>query len=403
MYPVTLIVILYDFFVVGFPSSNVHSYIASATPEHCTTSGIKHTFFEAAGKVGTRGMLVFHFTGHGIKVGDSGWGLAPVDFDYTKEHFITGQQMVDWLQGFQGRYVLIILDCCYAGGMAAEIAKVTATQEVPVSGLFVLTSCTADEASLVVSAVGHSIFNFFLTSVMHSNPSVYSGFLPINDVYEECNTCCQAFSSLLLSYDSRQDVLKWKMQQPEMKYFQVNEFVDSMFSSGEEETDAAEPNRLQFVMKYYNFEKCVLKKKPIDDKIMAWLEITRTALLELCTRGFLDNLHIRSACIASMMYSVASLFLALKQPELAEPNVFLIAFIHVAATIDHVHQELSLSKKDLKVALEYYASVLGSHKVKYKDLNTLYRSIVKDIVNEEMDIIKGEEATDSSREAEVST
>ena len=324
-------------------------------------------------------MLVFHFTGHGIRIGKSGWGLAPVDFDYTMEHFITGEMIGEWLRGFQGRYVLVILDCCYSGGMAADIAKYTATMEIPVSGLFVLTSCTADESSLVVSAIGHSIFNYFLTRVMFGNPSVYSGCLPIKDVYEECNVCCQAFSSLLLSYSAREDMLKWKMQQPEMKYYQVNEFVNSLFSD-EEETDA-EPNRFHFAMKYYNFEKCVLKKRPIDDKIMAWMETTSTALLELCTRGFLDG-PLRGACVASMMYSIASLFLALKQPDLAEPNVFLVAFIHVAATIDRIHQNLILSKKDLRVALEYYASVLNTHKVKYKDLNTLYRDIAKDIMPE---------------------
>ena len=227
------------FHLVGFPSSNVHTYIASATPEHCTTTGIKRTFLEAAGKVDTRGMLVFHFTGHGIRNGKSQCtGLAPVDFDYTMEHFITGEMIGEWLHGFQGRYVLVILDCCYSGGMAADIAKYTATMEIPVSGLFVLTSCTADESSLVVSVIRHSVLNYFLTSVMLANPSVYSGCLPIQDVYKECNVCCQAFSSLLLSYSAQEDMLKWMMQQPEMKYYQVNEFINSLFSSTEEETDA---------------------------------------------------------------------------------------------------------------------------------------------------------------------
>ena len=350
---------------------------------------MRRTFLFAANKVDTNGIFIFHFTGHGLKVGKAGeyqWGLVPADFDRTKEKFITGEKITSWLHGvrFQGRYVLIILDSCYSGGMAEVIATGTVEHELPIGGLYVFTSCTANEASLVVTALGQSIFNYFFCSNLFKSYA-QPGKLPIKEIYENCDACCMAFSSLLLSYDSTEDVLKWRMMQPEFKYYQLTAFVQSFFDS-EEQTDAAAPGRFSFVLEYYDFTRHTKKRQPIEDKCLSWLQTascSEGALAELEKRELLNG-PILSAAVASMMYSVASIFIACDQENVTDPNIFIIAFIHVLAAIDNIHRDLEISRNDLKLGLEYYVDVLRKHKIPPGRLNKLYTKIVE-----------GEEGTDS--------
>ena len=370
------------------------------------------TFMESASKVGTNGIFVFCFTGHGMKVGRNEWGLAPVDFNYTKEKFITAATLISWLHyvRFQGRYALFVLDCCYAGGIAEQLAKETVNADIPIPGLFVFTSCTANESSLVVTSMGHSIFNYFLTSSLFNSYS-QPGQLLIKAVYEDCDACCMAFSSLLVSYEARMGLLKWSMMQPEFKFFELPRYLQSLFQDepedtdgGIEETDAGPPGRFQFAIEYYKFPKRGSKQRSpvLADKSLAWLEIASKpggALFELHDRHLVVG-RLLSAAIASMMYSMASIFIACNQYNITDTNVFIISFIHVIAAVDRVHKDIDLTRYDLKLALEYYCDPLRRHKIKHGELTGLYNRIVNDIATEQLQAAsspenEGQEFTDS--------
>ena len=268
--------------------------------------------------------------------------------------------------------------------MAEVIAIGTVEHELHIGGLYVFASCTANEASLVVTALGQSIFNYFFCSNLFKSYA-QPGKLPIKEIYENCDACCMAFSSLLLSYVSREDVLTWRMMQPEFKYYQLTAFVQSYFDSEEEQTDSAAPGRFSFVLEYYDFSRHTKKIQPIEDKCLPWLQTAASsegALAELEKRELLNG-PILSAALASMMYSVASIFIACDQENITDPNIFIIAFIHVLAAVDNIHRDFEISRNDLKLGLEYYVDVLRKHKIPPGRLNKLYTKIV------------GEEATDS--------
>ena len=57
-------------------------------------AGMKRTFQECASKVGPNGLFIFHFSGHCIKVGADEWGLAPVDFDYSRSTYLTASVLI---------------------------------------------------------------------------------------------------------------------------------------------------------------------------------------------------------------------------------------------------------------------------------------------------------------------
>ena len=377
------------FSLVAIPIHNIKCYVCSKAEEHCTFDGIRKAFLESASNVGTNGIFVFCFTGYGMKVDDNEWGLVPADFDYTKEKLITAATIISWLEcvKFKGQHALFVLDCCYAGGIAEQLAKETVNADVPIPGLFVFTSCTANETSLVVNALGHSIFNYFLTSCLFNSNS-QPGQLKIKAAYEDCNACCVAFSSLLLSHKVENDLLKWTKIQPEFKYFQLSRYFQSLYQEEHEETDTGPPHRFQFVSEYYKFQKKGSREQPPDlaDNSLVWLETVSQpggALFELHDRQFLVG-QLLSAAIASMTYSMASIFIACNQDNITDINVFIVSFLHVIAAVDRVHQNLELTRRDLRLALEYYCDALRRQEINVGELKSLYKRIVNDIAAEQL-------------------
>ena len=132
---------------------------AKLEPQSCTFQGIKANFIKQAREVGEEGMFVFHFSGHGIKVGNSKFGLAPVDFDYTAETYITAELLSQWLEqaNCRAKYVLFVIDCCYSGGLAEALVRDSRCLS-RIDGVYVMASCTANEVSVIVGTLGNSIF-----------------------------------------------------------------------------------------------------------------------------------------------------------------------------------------------------------------------------------------------------
>ena len=255
---------------MGLPGNpNIKTIIASRHQAESTYEGIKRSFQEQAARVGLSGLFIFHFTGHGLCIRAKESGLAPSDFNYTRDRLITGTTIAEWLAEiqFQGRYILVILDCCYAGGVANELTLATAAEHISIAGMYVLTSCTASESSKVISALGHSVFNYFFCRTVDSC-HVCPGHFPVQEVYTINHECCEAFSSLLVTYN-KQEGLYWGTMQPQMRFLGLTEML-----FGKEAVDAAGPGRFQFAMKYFS-QSTKISNLPIggrDDKFLAWLE-----------------------------------------------------------------------------------------------------------------------------------
>ncbi len=256
-----------------------------------------------------------------------------------------------------------------------------------------MASCTANESSLVMTALGKSIFNYFFSTAMFESYS-QPGKLYLKELYETCDACCMAFSSLLLSYDPKKDTLSWKMMQPEFKQFHLPKYISSLFEQDDESTDSPPTGRFAFIMQLYDYNQH-MRNNPLPEKCFTWLDMVSNpnagALLELNKRGLLNG-RILTAAVAAMTYSCVSMYMACgdSPSQLDLPNFFIIILLHVVASIDKIHREVHLSLQDVRIALEYYMEPLDKQKHSLKMLLKLKERLVQE---EDKDI--GGEFTDS--------
>lgn len=389
--------VLNAFVRVGAVSrEEAHLFSASGSPDCCTAEGMKKTFQYHASRVGEGSLFVFHFSGHGIKVREERWGLAPMDFDYTSATYITASVLCSWLNEVQCRakYILITLDCCYAGGIGKEL---TAQADVERSeNLFVLSACTANETSLVLASLGHSIFTYFLSDFI-ARFSKGTGVLPMKKIFSECQICCECLSSLLVSY-SRESGLQLKVMQPQIS-------VRNIVSDGEDSVDSAVPiGRFQFVQESYNRATRIA---PLHDKSIAYLDSLKDTvdgpLIRLERRGLLRGRVIVSV-FCSMMYSIASIELACDDAKVKNINLSITAFMNAASTIDMVHQGVECDGYTFFLSWLFYRDVMRKNLVEVAGMKELEAKLKGLYVTGPRNVMqstasqRGEDMTDSNEE-----
>ncbi len=122
-----------------------------------------------------RHTVLFYFSGHGHRIetaANQGSVLCPYDFDPFRapETAISESELMQWVARLKAQNVLLIFDCCYAGGMGQQ--SVGLGEGRPSSGLsatfyrhlgqgngrVILASSSADESSLILPDMQHSLF-----------------------------------------------------------------------------------------------------------------------------------------------------------------------------------------------------------------------------------------------------
>ena len=356
------------------PSQNTTVYVASESIEECKFAGIKQTFQECAAKVGPEGLLVFHFSGHGIKVGANEWGLAPVDFDYSRSTYLTAGVLVDWINEVEckAKHILFTLDCCYAGGIGRELTKSVQVQ-VDVN-ICVISACTGYETSFVISSLKNSIFAYFLSNAILSCASK-DGYLPVKDIFSLCQVCCGSFSSLLIRY--RADTgLKPGTMQPQMGVLNLQSAVKELLGQGGDQVDAAAPGRFAFAVALYNRKWPILQ---LHEKSFAYLDTVASIedgpLLQLEQKGVLIK-RVLDAALCSMMYSLASIELACNPASVSNPNHSITAFMYCVAAIDMVHPGVEFEKTVFIMSWLFYFEVLKENNVNLSGMQSILSELI---------------------------
>ena len=357
------------------PASNAHLYTASTDLESCKISGIKRSFQECARKVGPNGLFVFHFSGHGVKHKihmKKVWSLAPVDFNYKQDTSLTADVFGKWFQEAEckAKHILFFLDCCHAGGIATKLSRFSS---LPVKGnLFMLAACTANEETLVIGALKHSIFTYFLSQAILKLCDKTPGEIPLKAIFSECHTCSKAFSSLMIMYDTDSDNITMKRMQPQMAMITPQ--------SLRVESDGSRINRFQYAMELHDrLKPCLV----LDDKTIAhigsWVS-PDGALCELNQRNLLLDGRVLDAAICSMMYSVATIELSCDKTHkrVQNPNLSIIAFLQIAAALDTIREDLEVPQKTFFMAWMFYREVLKDNGVNVYQFFELYRKLSKD-------------------------
>lgn len=389
----------------AFQPQNTAVYVASKQVDDCTFAGIKKTFQECAAKVGPNGLLIFHFSGHGIKVGDDEWGLAPVDFDYSRSTYLTASVLISWINDIQckAKHILFTLDCCYAGGIGTELTK---SVEVQIdANICVMSACAGYETSLVIGPLKNSIFVYFLCDTI-LNCRFQAGLLPIKEIFSRCQVCCQNLSSLLVRYRADTGLLSPTLMQPQMGVLHLKTTVQALLGEGDDQVDAG-IGRFEYAISLYE------RKKPtqLSEKTFAYLETVSSLengpLLQLRLEGVLTQL-VLNAAVCSMMYSVASNELVNNPRVVATPNHSITAFINCVAAIDMIHSGVEFDEYTFFVSWLFYREVLVENKVDVSSLNPLFHRLQstccespKDVKQEDVD--NGSlESTDFTDFADVS-
>lgn len=347
---------------------NAYLYAASKETDCCTAKGMRETFQQHASQVGAEGIFIFHYSGHGISIQSHEWGLAPADFDYSRDTYITAEVMGHWLNEIKckAKYILITLDCCYAGGIGRELTKLSLVDRSV--DLYVVSACMAHETSVVLSPLGNSIFTYFLSKAIALSHEI-AGTLPMQKIFSECQTCCESMSAMLIMYNKQSGLLQIKSMQPQMS-------VRNMI--GQDYPDASAIGRFQYAVDLYNH---ALPIDPLNEKSLAYLDslqdVPNGPLIQFEKRNYLQG-RVMETVLCSLMYSIASIEVACDTNlnKMKNPNLSVTTFIRVASTIDMIHHDLEIPENVFFLSWLFYKEVLTNHSVKVKGMNALQTKLV---------------------------
>ncbi len=369
------------------PPTNAVLYEASKQPDDCTANGMKKGFQEQARRVGSNGLFGFHFSGHGIQVRKNSCGLAPVDFDYTISTHITASVLNSWLHevSCKAKYILFTLDCCYAGGIGEEL---TSGKFSPMSGLYVLSACAANDSSLEVGPLGHSIFTYFLSRAIKATVRE-PGQLPLRKIFTECYILSAAMSSLIVHY-SPLNGLECGTMEPELKCLHVQSIAVEHTGEGSNRTEASSPQfgsaikhtgdapnqsdatvpRFKYAITLYNCDQPIA---PLDDRSILWLQTVATKAMNILEEEHVMNdQQVILALLCSILYSIASIEMACNSAKLHNPNLFITCFMHAVAVINQVHHGVGFTQDQFLHGWHFYAEVVRSNLGRDDALRELY-------------------------------
>lgn len=133
-------------------------------------------------------VVVIGFSGHGSDTHHLITHDAdPFQLDSTALHL---DELTDLFSRIPARHVILLLDCCFAGGAGAKVFHVPVATKAPVSaeallqrvsgkGRIIFTAATADQEALEDRRRGHSLFTFFVLEAFRGAPEIVkSGSIP---------------------------------------------------------------------------------------------------------------------------------------------------------------------------------------------------------------------------------
>ena len=386
---------------------NYQLFLSSDEQQACSLEGMKAEINKQASKVGENGILVIFLSGHGVKYGPDKWGFVPGDYNKTAEAVLTGPDLTKSIQEAKckSKYTLIILDCCYSGSMAMKLTSECEDDETCslLSNTYVLAAGSANETSLAINSLGYTIFTYFLRFALdrvQCKPESGMRTLLLSDMFEECRLCVEALSSVVIRRDEEYGGLRFSKFRPSLTAFDPRVQVDDI---GLEACDAATfdeesitgEGKTAFVWKYYQPREDKTQPMPVLHRITCdWLESLTTfqpsPLQTLEERNLLEGGYdtegrILSAAITLLIHSIASIELVYNNDNVTDPNLLLLAFVEVMATLDRAHLNIKVTLHHLMEAALYYAEALKKSRVDPTEIIKLYMRVRKDTRSTELD------------------
>ena len=389
------------------PSAHVKQLVASEDPG-CLfmRAGLSKLLVECARSVGEEGILVITFSGHGTTVVRDGTEqavLALIGHTTERPDCLDGKdisQSVQTTAKFRGKKVLLVLDCCFSGGIAEWLQYNERAGEI----FRTIAACSPYQTSIQLEPLDHSIFTYFLLDALRGSQAISESCqveqremngpmvsLSLQDIFVHICDSSWALSAMYIKYDKASQSLhgctmtpvvtsKLEQSRSEENMLDAVEMTDGPYegSNGEE--------RLQFLQKHWKaFPRVQASERWLPQNSYKWLREQAKpdgplAMLE--KRGHLAG-KVLQATICALSNSVASIHLYEKHPWNGRARLFIIDMTEILSVVESAvsdGEQVMVRHKAVREALTYYFAVYKS--VEWPDRSEL-RSLYRMLADEE--------------------
>eukprot|EP00117_Sycon_ciliatum_P023419 scpid72036/ scgid0043/ len=207
--------------VLGLAQDHIIVLSEAAATDSATEENVKARLSEQAAKVKDTGILFFSFSGHGGRkkpdenVAENVAENVDENVDEIEEFYIAAADprpnvkrmdtslFVDGLATCKARNAVIVMDCCYAGGLLENIRQSKWKNSFNV---YTLAASKRNEKTFYFADLGPSLFTFFMACYLEKNATL--GKLPIRSSMDYCRSLCPAFARLVYMTDEQKVELK---------------------------------------------------------------------------------------------------------------------------------------------------------------------------------------------------
>lgn len=222
----------------AYPPEQVHLL----TKEEANRDGIIAALDRLAQSTTPDSTVIIYFSGHGYQVSSpigKAYYLIPFGYDQTKlyETAISGQEFITKLQAISAKKLLVLLDCCHAGGLGDTSTLGYAAEKAPLppeaqalfhqgKGRVVIASSNANEKSF--AGRPYSAFTLTLIEALAGKgASKQDGYVRVAD---------------LAMYAGKEVPKRTRdIQHPILNFEQADNFILAYYAGGK-----TEPKRLPF-------------------------------------------------------------------------------------------------------------------------------------------------------------
>lgn len=183
----------------GYPAEQVHCLMDAAA----TQAAIRQMLAELAARSHKDATVLIYFSGHGGRIttgAHTGEYLLPVDADAQSDErlahtAISGPEFTAALQKIQARQLVVIFDCCHAGGIGQPRDLVAMPFETGLSeryyealtrgrGRVILASSRDSEYSYVFDGADYGLFTKHLLAGLRGGVASEDGLIRIFDLFK---------------------------------------------------------------------------------------------------------------------------------------------------------------------------------------------------------------------------
>ena len=354
---------------------------------------------------GYGGLFVFVYCGKACDLRDHGLCLsqsAPdednfviIESDITKSRYVlilndfkpeshkdhvSGATIGSMIQSNKPKQILVILDCPFAEEISLDLTK-----QLKGCELYTLVSQSKGQTPYFIDALECSIFTYFLTTIW-SKTEFIGGMFPLHLTFTKIRKCCEALSSLMMVSDGK--IITKNFTIPKAKFMKIPNEANAEMEAIQEEQEECDSHCetdsggqfSKFLHRYY--KRRFFSRTKLHDKVKDWAhKVAEGPLAILKEEGMFEG-KVLEAVIESMMFSAATIQNELVSESIADSNIFIEAYIYVAAAINITDSSIDVSSIPLlKRAQHSYMKVLHINSVKDDEMCELIEKMDRDTPN----------------------